>query len=154
MGSLGSELVTAMTPHGPGWVIALVVVASTLAIVYKRVLPAWESSRAKRDDLEARRIDAEIAIEAKREERKASESRAREERDVERGRMEGRWVEAMERSNDINARSNEMQASTIAAVEGIRASMDALSASIEESRMNSRELGRKVDEIHSNLIGK
>lgn len=151
---MGTELVRAITPHGPGWIIALVVVVAILGIAYKRVLPAWESSRAKRDDAESRRIDAEIAIEAKREERKASESKAREERDIERGRMEGRWVEAMERSNDINARSAEMQASTVAAVEGIRASMDALSASIEESRVNSRELGRKVDEIHSSLIGK
>ena len=146
MDAAGRALFESMAPHGPGWVIATVVVVAVLAIAYKRILPAWESSRERRDATEDKRVEAEIALEARREERKQAESKAREERDVERGRMEGRWVEAMERSTEV-------QAETTVAIAGIKASMDALDATLRESRDRSARMGEKVDEMHAALVG-
>lgn len=137
------RFVDAMAPSGPGWLLALLV-ALILAVLAFKVLPIYRDSLTRRDDANDRKVDAGIELEKRREERKAEESASRERRDRERSEMEGRWIQQMERSVNVQSETN-------AVVSGIKASMDALEQAIGESRSRSAEMYDKVNVIHDHV---
>lgn len=132
------HVVDALVRFGPGWFFAALVGAGLLVVLWRGLLPIYD-----------RKVQAEIEIENKREIRKAEESRSREARDIERSRMEGRWIEQMERSINVQAETNRINESIRVEMESLRAANNALTETIQESREGSRTMLGKLDAIAS-----
>ena len=114
---------------GPEYVTALGLVAIGAWVVAK-ALPLYASHQDKR-----------LGIEQQRERRKADEERSREQRDRERSEMEGRWLTQYEHATHVQEQTN-------AVMEGVRAQMDTLNATLQDSKQRSSEMAREVREIH------
>ena len=114
---------------GPEYVTALGLVAIGAWVVAK-ALPLYASHQDKR-----------LGIEQQRERRKADEERSREQRDRERSEMEGRWLTQYEHATHVQEQTN-------AVMEGVRAQMDTLNATLQDSKQRSYEMAREVREIH------
>lgn len=118
---------------GPEYVTAVGVLA----------IAAWVASKAM--PLYASYKDKRLDIERERERRKAAEEDNRERRDRERSEMEGRWLEQYEHSTLVQEQTN-------AVIEGIRAQMAVLDATLADSKDRSREMARQVSEIHGATV--
>ena len=114
---------------GPEYVTALGLVAIG-AWVVARALPLYAGHQDKR-----------LGIEQQREDRKAAEEASREQRDRERSEMEGRWLTQYEHATHVQEQTN-------AVMEGVRAQMDTLNATLQDSKQRSSERAREVREIH------
>lgn len=114
---------------GPEYVTALGLVAIG-AWVVARALPLYAGYQDKR-----------LGIEQQREDRKAAEEASREQRDRERSEMEGRWLTQYEHATHVQEQTN-------AVMEGVRAQMDTLNATLQDSKQRSSEMAREVREIH------
>ena len=120
---------------GPEYVTALGLVA----------IGAWVVSKAL--PLYAGHQDKRLGLEEQRKRRKAAEERSREQRDRERSEMEGRWLTQYEHATQVQEQTN-------AVMEGVRAQMDTLNTTLQDSKKRSSEMAREVKEIHSAVINK
>ncbi len=118
---------------GPEYVTALGLVA----------IGAWVVSKAL--PLYAGHQDKRLGLEEQRERRKAAEERSREQRDRERSEMEGRWLTQYEHATQVQEQTN-------AVMEGVRAQMDTLNTTLQDSKKRSSEMAREVKEIHNAVI--
>lgn len=118
---------------GPEYVTALGLVAIAAWVVAK-ALPLYAGHQDKR-----------LGIEEQREERKAAEERSREQRDRERSEMEGRWLTQYEHATHVQEQTN-------AVIEGVRAQMNTLNLTLQDSKQRSSEMAREVREIHEAVI--
>lgn len=100
---------------------------------------AWVAAKAM--PLYAEHSKARLGIEAAREKRKAEEAERADERERERSRLEGRWLEQYERATEVQERTN-------AVMGGVQAQMALLNETLKESKDRSRDMARKVNEIH------
>lgn len=99
-----------------------------------------------------RRLTNDDEREDRREERKAEESRLREEHDRELARLQGQWLEQQDRSNAAMERSNDVS-------EGLRVQLEALNANLADSKEHSQAMGEtigsmasQVQDIHDHII--
>lgn len=127
LGALGQSIAHA----GPEWAL----VALFAVIFAVKIWPALE-----------RRMDRADAREDAREARKAEESKQREAHEQEASRMQGQWLEQQDRSNAAIERSNDV-------TDGVRIQLERLADSVEDSKGHSRDMARKVDEIHRAVTG-
>ncbi len=117
---------------------------------------AEEASREQRDrersEMEGRWVakalplyaghqDKRLGIEQQREQRKAAEEASREQRDRERSEMEGRWLTQYEHATHVQEQTN-------AVMEGVRAQMNTLNVTLQDSKSRSADMAREVREIH------
>ena len=114
---------------GPEWFFFVLLLICIVLLVWKGFMPIYE-----------RKVNADIDLEKQREDRKAEESKAREKRDIERSKMEGRWIEAMERSTALQEQTN-------VELNAIRTTNEALIEQIKESREGSRGMQDKLNSI-------
>lgn len=129
LNALGESLAHA----GPEYVTALGLVAIAAWVVSK-ALPLYAGHQDKR-----------LGLEQQREVRKAAEERSREQRDRERSEMEGRWLTQYEHATQVQEQTN-------AVMEGVRAQMDMLNNTLQDSKQRSSEMAREVKEIHNAVI--
>lgn len=99
-----------------------------------------------------RRLTNDDEREDRREERKAEESRLREEHDLEMARLQGQWLEQQGRSNTALERSTDVS-------EALRVQLEALNASLNDSKEHSRAMSEtigsmatQVQDIHDHII--
>lgn len=114
---------------GPEWFFFVLLLICIVLLIWKGFMPIYE-----------RKVNADIDLEKQREDRKAEESKAREKRDIERSKMEGRWIEAMERSTALQEQTN-------VELNAIRTTNEALIEQIKESREGSRGMQDKLNSI-------
>lgn len=114
---------------GPEWFFFVLLLICIVLLIWKGFMPIYE-----------RKVNADIELEKQREDRKAEESKVREKRDIERSKMEGRWIEAMERSTSLQEQTN-------AELNAIRTTNEALTEQIKESRKGSRGMQDKLNSI-------
>lgn len=114
---------------GPEWFFFVLLLICVVLLAWKGFMPIYE-----------RKVNADIELEKQREDRKAEESKAREKRDIERSKMEGRWIEAMERSTALQEQTN-------VELNAIRTTNEALIEQIKESREGSRGMQDKLNSI-------
>lgn len=100
-----------------------------------------------------RRLTNDDEREDRREERKAEESRLREEHDLEMARLQGQWLEQQGRSNAALERSTDVS-------EALRVQLEVLNASLADSKEHSRAIGdaigsmaSQVNDIHERIVG-
>lgn len=130
MDALLEALATSLANSGPAYTLALGVVAIS-AWVCSKVLPVWQSLKAE-----------QLELEKERERRKAEDTRRLDQRDQERSKTEGRWLEQ-------NERSMKLQEETNAAINAMKAALEMNNALLGESKDRSRHMAMQVDEIHS-----
>lgn len=114
---------------GPEWFFFVLLLICIVLLIWKGFMPIYE-----------RKVNADIELEKQREDRKAEESKAREKRDIERSKMEGRWIEAMERSTALQEQTN-------VELNAIRTTNEALIEQIKESREGSRGMQDRLNSI-------
>ncbi len=73
------------------------------------------------------------------------EERSREQRDRERSEMEGRWLTQYEHATHVQEQTN-------AVMEGVRAQMNTLNVTLQDSKERSADMAREVREIHEAVI--
>lgn len=130
MDELAKALAKSVADGGPAYA----------AVLLAAVLFVWQIWPALRDRM--RRADER---EDRREQREAEEARRRSEHDEEMARMQGQWLEQYAHATRVQEQSN--------AVMGlIEDKMEHLTGVLQDSKDRSREMGRKVDEIHAAVI--
>lgn len=151
MDATGAALVHALEPYGLPALILSGVIVAVFFVWMTKIIPYNQSMKEREQDREDKRMQAQIELDQKREEREAAEAKARMERDVERGKTEGRWVEAMERGNAAS------EAST-SETRAMRLQLEVLVDEIRESRTGSKALqkesatnSKKLDDIYGML---
>ena len=137
MGAMGASIAHA----GPEWALALAAIGGAIWAAKNVWLP-WT---AQRSELARQAQEARIALEAKREERKARESESRDKHDEEQNRLTGQWLSAYERGTQVQEQTNVLLA-------GFDARMGALEAALDESKDRSRGMASEVHDLHSRLI--
>lgn len=159
MDQTGSALIDAISPYGPGWLVAMVFVLAIIYLVAKLV-PTVQNVLESRVDIERKTAEANIKLEAMKEQRAAEESRAIQQRNIERGETEGRWVQAMEHSVNVQNATNTIIEGVRSSIDGfdntskaLKVSIDSLIVSIETSRQKNTELSSKVDYIYDWVTG-
>lgn len=130
MDALLEALATSLARSGPEYTLALGAIAIG-AWVSSKVLPVWQSLKMEQLDLDKER-----------ERRKAEDTRRLDQRDRERSKTEGRWLEQ-------NERSMKLQEETNAAINAMKAALEMNNALLGESKERSRHMALQVDEIHS-----
>lgn len=128
MDELLGALAESIGHAGPQWCFALGVVAIAAWLVAK-ALPVFRDYKS-----------GMLSIEERREERKAEEAKRRDDRDREMAKMNGQWIIVSEQSAK--------------AMEGMTAQMQVLNATLSDSKDRSREMGRKIDDIHDVVVRK
>lgn len=123
MDELMLALADSLAHAGPEWVLAL----GALALFGLKVVPILDQDRKSARELEARR-----------EERKAEESKRREEHDREMVELNGRWLVVSEQSAE--------------AMRAMSAQMEVLNTTLNDSKEQSRSMGREVHEIHAAVV--
>lgn len=139
---IGRAYMEGLAANGPEWLIIGVTIAVVLAIIYFKIVPSILSVRERRISIEEKRAEVEMGLERTREARKERESKSREQRDQERSKMEGRWIQSMEQQQQI-------QQDTNTAINGIKASMDVLASAIHTSQQGSQTMR---DELHESAV--
>ena len=129
LSALGQSLAHA----GPEYVTALGMVA-VVAWVASKAMPLYASHQAKR-----------LEIEQARETRKADEAARQDERDRERAKLEGRWLEQYEHATQVQAQTNAVMA-------GVEAQMTTLNATLADSKDRSRSMADEVHEVHAAVV--
>lgn len=130
MDALLEALATSLAHSGPEYTLALGAIAIG-AWVSSKVLPVWQSLKME-----------QLELEKERESRKASDMRRLDQRDQERSKTEGRWLEQ-------NERSMKLQEETNAAINAMKTALEMNNALLGESKDRSRHMAMQVDEIHS-----
>lgn len=130
MDALLEALATSLAHSGPEYTLALGAIAIG-AWVSSKVLPVWQSLKME-----------QLELEKERESRKASDMRRLDQRDQERSKTEGRWLEQ-------NERSMKLQEETNAAINAMKTALEMNNALLGESKDRSRHMALQVDEIHS-----
>lgn len=130
MDALLEALATSLAHSGPEYTLALGAIAIG-AWVSSKVLPVWQSLKVE-----------QLELEKERESRKASDIRRLDQRDQERSKTEGRWLEQ-------NERSMKLQEETNAAINAMKTALEMNNALLGESKDRSRHMAMQVDEIHS-----
>ena len=130
MDALLEALATSLAHSGPEYTLALGAIAIG-AWVSSKVLPVWQSLKVE-----------QLELEKERESRKASDMRRLDQRDQERSKTEGRWLEQ-------NERSMKLQEETNAAINAMKTALEMNNAMLGESKDRSRHMAMQVDEIHS-----
>lgn len=130
MDALLEALATSLAHSGPEYTLALGAIAIG-AWVSSKVLPVWQSLKME-----------QLELEKEREARKAFDMRRLDQRDQERSKTEGRWLEQ-------NERSMKLQEETNAAISAMRAALEMNNALLGDSKERSRHMALQVDEIHS-----
>lgn len=130
MDALLEALATSLANSGPEYTLALGVIAIG-AWASSKVLPVWQSLKME-----------QLELDKERERRKAEDTRRLDQRDQERSKTEGRWLEQ-------NERSMKLQEETNAAINAMKAALEMNNAILGESKERSRHMALQVDEIHS-----
>lgn len=130
MDALLEALATSLANSGPEYTLALGVIAIG-AWASSKVLPIWQTVKVE-----------QLELEKERERRKAEDTRRLDQRDQERSKTEGRWLEQ-------NERSMKLQEETNAAINAMKAALEMNNALLGESKERSRHMALQVDEIHS-----
>lgn len=130
MDALLEALATSLAHSGPEYTLALGAIAIG-AWISSKVLPVWQSLKME-----------QLELEKEREARKASDMRRLDQRDQERSKTEGRWLEQ-------NERSMKLQEETNAAINAMKAALEMNNALLGDSKDRSRHMAMQVDEIHS-----
>lgn len=130
MDELLEALATSLAHSGPEYTLALGSIAIG-AWVSSKALPIWQTVKVE-----------QLELEKERESRKASDMRRLDERDQERSKTEGRWLEQ-------NERSMKLQEETNAAINAMKAALEMNNTLLGESKDRSRHMAMQVDEIHS-----
>lgn len=123
MDELMLALAESLAHAGPEWVLAL----GALALFGLKVVPILDRDRSAARNIELRR-----------EERKAEESRLREEHDRKMVDLNGRWLVVSEQSAE--------------AMRAMSAQMEVLNTTLQDSKEQSRSMGREVHEIHAAVV--
>ena len=82
-----------------------------------------------------------MELERSREQRKVDDAKRLDQRDQERSRAEGRWLELADHQQKLQEQTNLV-------IEGMRAQMEVNNALLAESKDRSRHMARQVDEMH------
>lgn len=122
--------------ESPEWLFIVLLGVLIFIFLWKGILPIYE-----------RKVDADIDLERQREDRKSEESKAREVRDIERSKVEGRWLEVTERIASVQAETNQVNAAIKQEMEALRIQNKALTETIQESREGSKTMLGKLDAI-------
>lgn len=122
--------------ESPEWLFIVLLCVLIFIFLWKGILPIYE-----------RKVDADIDLERQREDRKSEESKAREVRDIERSKVEGRWLEVTERIASVQAETNQVNAAIKQEMEALRIQNKALTETIQESREGSKTMLGKLDAI-------
>lgn len=130
MDALLEALATSLANSGPEYTLALGVIAIG-AWASSKVLPIWQTVKVE-----------QLELEKERERRKAEDTRRLDQRDQERSKTEGRWLEQ-------NERSMKLQEETNAAINAMKAALEMNNALLGDSKERSRHMALQVDEIHS-----
>lgn len=130
MDALLEALATSLANSGPEYTLALGVIAIG-AWASSKVLPVWQSLKME-----------QLELDKERERRKAEDTRRLDQRDQERSKTEGRWLEQ-------NERSMKLQEETNAAINAMKAALEMNNALLGDSKERSRHMALQVDEIHS-----
>lgn len=130
MDALLEALATSLANSGPEYTLALGVIAIG-AWASSKVLPVWQSLKME-----------QLELDKERERRKAEDTRRLDQRDQERSKTEGRWLEQ-------NERSMKLQEETNAAINAMKAALEMNNALLGDSKDRSRHMAMQVDEIHS-----
>lgn len=143
MDDLIAALAQSLAHAGPEWAAVIL-----LAVLFcTKVLPMWKDGNDKRLSMAEERQRAELELERAREKRKAEDARRLDQRDKERSRTEGHWVELTERSLRL-------QEATNTAIDGMKSAMEMNNALLSESKERSRHMARQVDEMHGIIARK
>lgn len=130
MDALLEALATSLAHSGPEYTLALGAIAIA-AWVSSKALPVWQSLKME-----------QLELEKEREARKDFDMRRLDQRDQERSKTEGRWLEQ-------NERSMKLQEETNAAINAMKAALEMNNALLGDSKDRSRHMAMQVDEIHS-----
>lgn len=130
MDALLEALATSLANSGPEYTLALGVIAIG-AWASSKVLPIWQTVKVE-----------QLELEKERERRKAEDTRRLDQRDQERSKTEGRWLEQ-------NERSMKLQEETNAAINAMKAALEMNNELLGDSKERSRHMALQVDEIHS-----
>lgn len=126
MDELMKALAQSIAHAGPEWA-ALIIVA---VLIVTQVVPALKEYKTSRLDLERSR-----------EQRKVDDAKRLDQRDQERSRAEGRWLELADHQQKLQEQTNLV-------IEGMRTQMEVNNALLAESKDRSRHMARQVDEMH------
>ncbi len=137
MDELMKALAQSIAHAGPEWA-ALIIVA---VLVVTQVVPALKEYKTSRLELERERQAAQVELERSREQRKVDDAKRLDQRDQERSRAEGRWLELADHQQKLQEQTNLV-------IEGMRAQMEVNNALLAESKDRSRHMARQVDEMH------
>ena len=137
MDELIGALAQSLAHAGPEW--ATVIIVTILGVT--QVLPAMKERDERRMAMERERQTVALELERAREKRKAEDARRLDQRDQERSKAEGRWLE-------LGERSLRLQDETNAAIDGMRSAMEMNNALLSESKERSRHMAQQVDEMH------
>lgn len=130
MDELAKALAKSVADGGP--LYAAVLLAAVLF-----VWQIWPALRARMDRADAR--------EDRREQREAEESKRRADHDEQMARMQGQWLEQYAHATQVQEQSNAVMGS-------IDIKMERLTDVLNDSKGHSRDMGRKVDEIHAVVV--
>lgn len=128
----------------PAWLPAIGITAIVVFGAIK-IFPVIVEAIEHKDERHERETKARIEIEMRREERKAKEGISRELRDRERSENEGRWLAQYEHATNVQEQTNVV-------IEGVREQMHILNTTLLDSKERSREMAKKVDDIHKNIL--
>lgn len=141
MDELIRSLAQSIAHAGPEWA-ALIIVA---VLVVTQVVPALKEYKTSRLDLERKWQAAQVELERSREQRKTDDAKRLDQRDQERSRAEGRWLELADHQQKLQEQTNLV-------IEGMRAQMEVNNALLAESKDRSREMAGEVHEMHQHLV--
>ena len=149
MDELMKALAQSIAHAGPEWA-ALIVVA---VLVVTQVVPALKEYKTSRLDLERERQAAQVELERSREQRKVDDAKRLDQRDQERSRAEGRWLELADHQQKLQEQAGRLESAfmneqTNLVIDGMRAQMEVNNALLAESKDRSRHMARQVDEMH------
>lgn len=130
MDDLTMALATSIADGGP--LYAGVILAAVL-FVWK-IWPTISDRMQREDEREDRK-----------EQREADSQQHHIEHDREMARLQGQWLEQYSRATDVQKQSNEL-------MESVKTNLDVLNATLTDSKLHSSEMGRKVDEIHAEVV--
>lgn len=138
--SIFGAIATSLAHSGPEWLLAFGAL----------LIAAWLASKGMPFFTQYKM--ALLDIERSREERKAEESKQREQHDRELATMQGQWLEQYDRANKAQEQSNVV-------TEGVRAQMAMLNQTLEDSKERSHEMGatlsnaaRQIEDIHDHIV--
>ena len=132
MDALLEALAQSLAHSGPEWVGAIGLIV-TVGWSASQILPFWQTVRLE-----------QLNLEKSREQRKAEDAKRLDQRDKERSVNEGRWIEQYEHANAVQEQTNE-------ALSTLRAA-DTTNMLLQQSKDRSKEMGAKIDAIHSVVI--